>query len=364
MIVLFTGGGTAGHILPNVPVIERLAAAGHEVHYAGSGAALERQLLGALPLQYHVLATGKLRRYLSWENLRDVGRVVRGVIQGYALVRHLRPAVVFSKGGFVSVPAVLGAALCGVPVIAHESDLSPGLANRIANRVARIVCTTFPDTHFGKLGDTRIHFTGLPVRKALTDGNGARGRQWLGIEPADAVPILLVMGGSQGSVRINAFVRGALTALAARYFVVHLCGRANLDANVEGHPRYRQFEFLEAPLGDVVAAAHCVISRAGATTLYELLALRKSVLLVPLTLAQSRGDQLENARWAVAHGYCRLLEEADLSLPRATEELAALSADAAGLTDRLERTFATGDATTRIAALIEEVGAAMNKSTR
>ena len=125
MIVLFTGGGTAGHILPNVPLIERLAAEGHSVHYAGSGVAMERDLLAALPLTYHVLPTGKLRRYFSLQNVRDAWRVLQGIFAGVQLVRRLRPDVVFSKGGFVSVPAVLGAWLCKVPVIAHESDRSP-----------------------------------------------------------------------------------------------------------------------------------------------------------------------------------------------------------------------------------------------
>ena len=356
MIVLFTGGGTAGHILPNVPLIERLAGAGHELHYAGSGAPLERQLLANLPVEYHVLATGKLRRYLSFENLLDVWRVARGIVQGVALVRRLRPDVVFSKGGFVSVPAVLGAALCRVPVIAHESDLSPGLANRLAHRVARIVCTTFPDTRFGRPGDTRIRYTGLPIRAALTLGDAGRGRRWLGLAQSDATPVLLVTGGSQGSARLNAFVRGELAGLTARHFVVHLCGRGNLDADLDRASRYRQYEFLEAALGDVLAAADCVVSRAGATALYELLALRKRVLLVPLTLAQSRGDQLENARWAVANGFARMVQESELSLPRVERELEALDAQRTALRQRLDSSFTIGDATGRIVALIEAVG--------
>lgn len=369
MLVLFTGGGTAGHVLPNVPLIEALAARGHEVHYAGSGAAMERQLLAPLPVTYHVLSTGKLRRYLSLENLRDVWCVVIGIVEGVALVRRLRPAVVFSKGGFVSVPAVLGAALCGVPVIAHESDLSPGLANRIANRVARIVCTTFPETTFamkggkrrGKKDDPRVRFTGLPLRSALAEGDARRGRLFLGLAADDAAhdktPVLLIMGGSQGSVRLNHFVRSELTGLMAEYCVVHLCGRGNCDDSLQDLPRYRQYEFLGAELGDVLAAADVVISRAGATALYELLALRKAVLLVPLTRAQSRGDQIENAQWAVQRGFCRMLEEGNLSLPAVRAELAALQAGRNELQSHLAANFSAGDATSKIVALIEEVAA-------
>ncbi len=362
MIVLFTGGGTAGHILPNVPLIERLAGEGHAVHYAGSGVAMERELLGALPLTYHALPTGKLRRYFSLENLRDAWRVVQGVIAGVRLVRRLRPDVVFSKGGFVSVPAVLGAWLCGVPIIAHESDRSPGLANRIAHRVATRICTSFPETTFGRADDPRVVFTGLPVREALLQGDAARGRALLGFtDPARR--LLLVMGGSQGSAKLNGFVRDLLPRLDATSFdVVHLCGRGALQSGLESRAGYRQFEFLGEPLGDVLAAADVVLTRAGATTLYELFALRKPALLVPLTRAQSRGDQIENAAWARARGLADVLEEAELTPDAALAAVAGLLADVPALVARQAEAFPRRDAVAVLAALITEVGARGNRA--
>ena len=363
MIVMFTGGGTAGHILPNLPLIERLVARGHTVHYAGSGAVMERELLDAMPLVYHVLPTGKLRRYFSWQNLRDVVRVLQGVFAGVALVRRVRPNVLFSKGGFVSVPAVLGAWLCRVPIIAHESDLSPGLANRIAHRVASRICTSFPQTHFGAPDDARLTFTGLPVRDALMSGDAVRGAAFLQFSQARAtqVPrqVLLVMGGSQGSSVINRLVRQMLPALdEAGFDVVHLCGRGALDPALVDRPGYRQYEFLSAQMGDVLAAASVVLSRAGATTLYELFALRKPTLLVPLTRAQSRGDQIENAAWAAQRGLAMVMSEEQLAADdnaaaRVQDALRALLADAAGYATRQSAAFPRRDTVGELVALIE-----------
>ena len=363
MIVMFTGGGTAGHILPNLPLIERSIARGHTVHYAGSGAAMERDLLDALPLVYHVLPTGKLRRYFSWQNLRDAFRVVQGVFAGVALVRRVRPSVLFSKGGFVSVPAVLGAWLCQVPIIAHESDLSPGLANRIAHRVASRICTSFPETHFGAPDDPRLVFTGLPLRDALLNGDAVHGAAFLqfsSVRPTAALrQILLVMGGSQGSSVINALLRHMLPALGqAGFDVVHLCGRGALDPALNDRPGYRQFEFLDAPMGDVLAAASVVLSRAGATTLYELFALRKPTVLVPLTRAQSRGDQIENAAWAAQRGLAAVLPEEQLvadadAAERVLSALRAVLADSAGYVARQSESFPRRDTVAQLVALIE-----------
>ncbi len=363
MIVMFTGGGTAGHILPNLPLIERLVARGHTVHYAGSGAAMERELLDAMPLVYHVLPTGKLRRYFSWQNLRDVVRVLQGVFAGVALVRRVRPNVLFSKGGFVSVPAVLGAWLCRVPIIAHESDLSPGLANRIAHRVASRICTSFPQTHFGAPDDARLTFTGLPVRDALLSGNSARGAAFLqfsaGLATHTPRQVLLVMGGSQGSSVINGLVRRMLPALdEAGFDVVHLCGRGALDPALVDLPGYRQYEFLSTQMGDVLAAASVVLSRAGATTLYELFAVRKPTLLVPLTRAQSRGDQIENAAWAEQRGLAAVLTEEQLTedadpAARILSTLRRLLADSADYAAHQSEAFPRRDTVAELVTLIE-----------
>jgi UDP-N-acetylglucosamine--N-acetylmuramyl-(pentapeptide) pyrophosphoryl-undecaprenol N-acetylglucosamine transferase len=352
VIVLVTGGGSAGHVLPNLPVIERLLARGHRVHYAGSGAELERRLLAGLDIDYHVLPTGKLRRYLSLDNVRDAGRVVRGVVGALSLVRRLRPDVLFSKGGFVSVPPVLAAALCRVPVITHESDLTPGLANRIALRVAVVACCTFAETELPAGRARKVH-TGIPLRPALLAGDAARGRAFTGTAPGR--PLLVVMGGSLGARRLNEFVRANLPRLLAGYDVVHLCGAGNVDA-AAARPGYVQHAFLDAPLGDVLAAAAAVVSRAGATALYELLALGKPTLLVPLPRSASRGDQLENARWALRHGAAAVLEESALSPDAVLSALAGLRADG-GLAARMRAVVPPGDAAARIVDLIEARGA-------
>lgn len=309
MRILFTGGGTAGHVIPAVPVMRALAGQGAVVGFVGSRSGLEEDLLRGESVVYFGIASGKLRRYFSMENLLDAFRVLRGIWDALLVVRRFRPDVVFSKGGFVSFPLVLAAWLRGVPVVAHESDLTPGLANRLALPFIHTLCVNFPDTRPRRFSG-RVSYTGTPVRQALLDGDAGRGRALLGVQAA--TPILLVTGGSLGADAINAVVRRALPELTADMHVVHVCGPGKLSG--ERQPGYSEFEYVRQEWGDLLAAADLVVSRAGANTLYELLALGKINLLIPLSRRASRGDQIENAAYAESRGYSRVIMEEELTV--------------------------------------------------
>ena len=346
--ILFTGGGTAGHVTPNLALMAALRSEGWDVHYAGSRDGIERELAERAGVPYHDLPTGKLRRYLSLQNALDVFRVLGGIVAGWRLCRRLRPALVFSKGGFVSVPVVFGARLAGIPVIAHESDLTPGLATRLVAGSVRMVCTNFPETRVPRA--RAVRFTGTPIRHGLLAGDRAAGLAFAGLD--GRLPVLLVVGGSLGSMFLNGLVRSALDALLARYQVVHICGRGHLQAAAE-RPGYVQFEFVAAEFADLLAMADLVVSRAGANALLELIGAHKPTLLVPLGTAASRGDQLENACWAEARGLAHRVLEADLDEVRLAEALARLEADRTRLQRALTQ-FELPDAEAELLGLIRQ----------
>ncbi len=307
--VLFTGGGSAGHVTPNVALIEEALTRGWQVEYVGSRNSIEREIIGQLPIEFHHIASGKLRRYFAWENFVDPFRIVWGVLQSLRLVASNRPAAVFSKGGFVSVPLVIAAWLLRVPVISHESDVTPGLANRLTFPFCTRVCLTFDATQrYLKAG--KLVVTGTPIRKMLREGDAQRGREFLGLN--DPRPVLLVFGGSLGARALNEQLREVIEELTQTFQVVHVTGAGQLDESrkVSG---YIQREYIADEFGDVLAAADLVVSRAGANTLYELFERRKPHLLIPLTKAASRGDQIDNARLFEQAGYSTVLAEESLS---------------------------------------------------
>jgi UDP-N-acetylglucosamine--N-acetylmuramyl-(pentapeptide) pyrophosphoryl-undecaprenol N-acetylglucosamine transferase len=345
--VLFTGGGTAGHVVPTFEVIRALQRRGVHVSFVGSNSGLEQQLLASLDVDYYGIASGKLRRYASLANLRDGFRVLAGIWQAFWLLGRLRPDVVFSKGGFVSFPVVLAAWLRGVPVIAHESDLTPGLANRLAMPFAKSLCINFAATPTGKFRGHVVH-TGTPLRDALTNADAAKGRELLAVGKADR--ILLITGGSLGADALNAAVRNALEALTEKFVVVHVCGPGKLSAH--SARRYRQFEYVTDDWGDILAAADLVVSRAGANTLYELLALRKPNLLVPLSRRASRGDQIENATFAAGLGYSHVLDEDQLDAGSLVAAVEALDAQLSKARERLT-TFTPPDSVALICAELD-----------
>jgi UDP-N-acetylglucosamine--N-acetylmuramyl-(pentapeptide) pyrophosphoryl-undecaprenol N-acetylglucosamine transferase len=328
-LIVLTGGGTAGHVIPNLALLPLLAEAGWRAEYVGSGAGIEKRLAEERGLPFHGIPSGKLRRYFDWKNFTDPFRVAAGALRAWSLLGRLRPRLVFSKGGFVAVPVVFAARARGIPVVLHESDLTPGLANRLAIPFAKAVCASFPET-MRHLPAAKAVLTGAPIRAELFRGDRERGEAFLGLaDPAaEALPLLLVMGGSLGSRNLNAAVRAALPDLLRRYRVAHLCGKGGMDPALEGKPGYSQLEYVSAEMTDVLAASDLVLSRAGSNSIFEFLALQKPHLLVPLPLSASRGDQILNARAFAAEGYSRVLAEEEIGNGRLLQELALLEAQA------------------------------------
>ena len=347
--VVVTGGGTAGHVLPALPVAQALLRAGSSVHFIGSTSGLEERLVATLDIPYLGIQTGKLRRYFSFENFVDALRVPVGIVQAWRMLARIRPVVVFSKGGFVSFPVVVGAWLHRIPVVAHESDLTPGLANRLAQRFTTTLCVNFEST---RADHSRVVVTGTPVRGDLMHGDGARGRRLLGIDTER--PVLLVVGGSLGAARLNDVVRAALDELLENHHVVHVCGVGKVDVERESLPGYTQREYVSDEWGDVIAAADLVISRAGANALHEWLALGKPHLLVPLPRSASRGDQIENAAYAESRGWSMVLAEDELNRETLVSGVAKLAALSGEYRQRM-REFRVRDS---VSLIVDELSAA------
>jgi len=309
--IIFTGGGSAGHVTVNLALIPRFVQAGWSIDYIGSSNGIEKELIRSIPhVNYHSISTGKLRRYMNWQNLKDPFRVIKGVAQAYQIIKKQKPNIVFSKGGFVSVPVVMGAWLNKVPVIIHESDLTPGLANKIASRFSNVICTTFPETA-QYIRPDKCRYIGPVIREEIRKGNADRARRRLGAS-ARIKPTVLIMGGSLGARKINEAIRASLPELTRSYRIIHLCGKGNLDSSIN-IPDYHQFEYLKDELPDVLALTDIVISRAGSNSIFEFLTLKKPMILIPLTKQQSRGDQLLNAASFERNGYCKVLHEEHLN---------------------------------------------------
>jgi UDP-N-acetylglucosamine--N-acetylmuramyl-(pentapeptide) pyrophosphoryl-undecaprenol N-acetylglucosamine transferase len=307
--IMFTGGGSAGHVTVNLALFPRLRTDGWSLVYVGSVTGIERELVRAKDVRYIGISTGKLRRYFDLRNFSDQLRIVKGIFQAYTIIRREKPAVLFSKGGFVSVPVVIGAWLNKVPIIIHESDLTPGLANRIATRFAHTICTTFKESE-NYLPAGKTSYVGALVREELNFGDARLGKTLCRF--SDTKPVVLVMGGSLGAQSINHAVRESLPRILERFNVVHLCGKGNVDASY-ALAGYRQYEYLNEELPHVLSAADIVVSRAGSNSIFEFLHLRKPMLLIPLTKAQSRGDQILNAESFESAGLCRILHEEEMT---------------------------------------------------
>ena len=310
--IVMTGGGTAGHVTPNIALIPSLREAGYEISYIGSYEGIEKRLIEEQNIPYYGISSGKLRRYFDPKNFTDPFKVVKGLAQAVSLLKKIKPDIVFSKGGFVSVPVVLAAKICHIPAIIHESDITPGLANKIAIPGATKVCCNFPET-LKYLPKEKAVFTGSPIRQELLSGNADAALTFCKL-PAKSKPVLLIIGGSTGSKAINTIVRASLPTLLKNYLVIHLCGKNNLDASLEGMAGYVQLEYAGKELADLFALSDIVISRAGANAIFELLALRKPNILIPLSAAASRGDQILNANSFKNSGYSYVLEEEKLSM--------------------------------------------------
>lgn len=308
--IVLTGGGTAGHVTPNIALIPRLREEGYEIAYIGSYDGIEKKLISDFDIPYTGIATGKFRRYLDVKNLTDPFRVIKGYGEARKYLKTYKPDVVFSKGGFVSVPVVRAAASLGIPCIIHESDMTPGLANKLCIPVATKVCCNFPET-LKMLPEGKAVLTGSPIREELAKGNKLAGLDLCGFTANK--PVILVMGGSLGAANVNKAVRDALPQLLEDFQVVHLCGKDKVDNLLLNTPGYKQFEYIKSELKDLFAMTDVVISRAGANAICELLALKKPNILIPLPASSSRGDQILNARSFEAQGFSIMINEDDLT---------------------------------------------------
>lgn len=349
--IVLTGGGTAGHVTPHLALLPGLLKAGYELHYIGTQKGMERGLMEKQPgVRYHAIQSGKLRRYFDWQNFTDPFRVAAGAFQAFSLLGKIRPDIVFSKGGFVAVPVVMAAWLRGIPVLAHESDLSPGLANRVSAKFAGRVATAFPECAkaLGKKGV----YAGLPIRSSLFEGERAKGLALAGF--SGDKPVVMVMGGSQGARAVNEALRAALPRILPGMDVLHLCGKGHLDASLRGTPGYFQAEFLSEELPHALAAADFILSRAGATAICEFQALKKPMLLVPLPLGASRGDQIENADSLARRGLARVLPQEAMTPDSLAKALEELMENAAALRSALEKA-PRADGTAAILAMLEDM---------
>ena len=308
--IILTGGGTAGHVTPNIALLPRLKELQYDIHYIGSYNGIEKELIEQFGIPYHGISSGKLRRYFSVQNFTDPFRVIKGLGEARKLVKILQPDVIFSKGGFVSVPVVLAGKSQHVPTIIHESDMTPGLANKISLPSATKVCCNFPET-LEHLPEGKAVLTGSPIRQELLSGDKFKAREFLGF--TSDKPVIMVVGGSLGSVAVNEAVRGILPELLKDFQVVHLCGKGKIDDSLKNLDGYAQFEYIKDELKDLFALTDIVISRAGANAICELLALHKPNLLIPLSANASRGDQILNARSFERQGYSGVLEEEELN---------------------------------------------------
>lgn len=316
--IILTGGGTAGHVTPNIALLPGLKKLGYEIHYIGSYDGIEKKLIEEYNIPYYGISSGKLRRYFDVKNFSDPFKVLKGYGQAIRLIKEIKPDVIFSKGGFVSVPVILAAKHCKVPAIIHESDLTPGLANKLAIPAAQQVCCNFPET-LKYLPAEKAVLTGSPIRAELMSGNRINALELCHFTANKKV--ILVVGGSTGSQVINTAVREALPELCQQYQVIHLCGKGNLDPSLEGREGYAQFEYAKKELSDFFALADLVISRAGANAICEILALHIPNILIPLSASASRGDQILNARSFEKQGFSYVIEEEQLSNTTLTEAI-------------------------------------------
>ncbi len=314
--IVLTGGGTAGHVTPNIALIPGLQERGYRVSYIGSHNGMERKMIEELGIPYYGISSGKLRRYLDLKNFSDPFRVAKGIFDARSILKKLNPDIVFSKGGFVTVPVVWAAKQRKIPVIIHESDMTPGLANRLCISSASKICCNFPET-LNNLPRGKAVLTGSPIRRELSSGDPEKAKAFCGF--TDDKPVILIIGGSLGSVIINDTVREILPKLLKDFNVIHLCGKGNLDSGLKDTVGYAQYEFIRDELPDLFALADLMISRAGANAICEIASLAKPNLLIPLAADASRGDQILNAQSFEKQGYSMVLPQEELTKASLTD---------------------------------------------
>lgn len=351
--IVLTGGGTAGHVTPNIALLPGLKEAGYEIHYIGSYDGIEKKLIEEFSIPYHGISTGKLRRYFTTENFKEPFRVIKGCREAKELLTELKPNVIFSKGGFVSVPVLRAAKTLKIPAIIHESDMTPGLANRLSIPWANKVCYNFPETA-QYLPKNKGVLTGTPLRKELLAGNAIAALNFTGLSANK--PVVMIIGGSLGSAKINRAIREILPELLKEFQVIHLCGKGKLEPSLQNTAGYVQYEYIRKELADLFALSSLVVSRAGANAICELLALQKPNILIPLPKAQSRGDQLLNAASFEKQGFSTVIYEEALTQDSLLSTIRSVYKDRAQFIDKMEKAQ-TIPSIDRILALIEEAAA-------
>lgn len=309
--VILTGGGTVGHVMLNKLLIPSFLNNNVEPVYIGSKTGIEKEIISSTSIRYCNISSGKLRRYLSFENLKDIFKVAKGIFDARKILKKEGPDLVFSKGGFVSVPVVLAAKSLNIPVYIHESDLTPGLANKISTKFATKCYVTFKKT-MDYLPEEKTEYLGPVIRDELLNGYSEKGYELSGFNPEK--PVIMFMGGSLGSKSINEFVRENIDILTQEFQIIHLCGKDNIDGSLTQNDNYIQFEFVKDELAHFINISDIVIGRSGSNAIYELLLNLKPMILIPLPLTQSRGDQLENAQYFAEMGYAKVIQEDDLTL--------------------------------------------------
>lgn len=332
--IAFTGGGTVGHVSVNLSLIPTALEKGHQVFYIGSKNGIEREMIESQlsNIKYYPISSGKLRRYLSFENAKDVFKVLKGILDARRVLKKEKPDLLFSKGGFVSVPVVIAARSLNIPTIIHESDLTPGLANKISLKFSKKIYTTFEDT-LKYLPKDKADFVGATIREDLKEGNQQKGYEITGFDSDKKV--LLVMGGSLGSKKLNDIIRENLEALLYDYQIIHLTGHGLVDESYK--PKgYIQYEFVKEELTHLLSITDTVVSRAGSNAIYEFLTLRIPMLLIPLGLDQSRGDQIDNAKYFESKGYGKMIPEDQLTQFKLLEQLKQIESHRTDITHQME----------------------------
>lgn len=337
--IVLTGGGTAGHITPNIALLPRLKQLGYEVSYIGSYDGMEKRLMADYEVPYYGISTGKFRRYFDLKNFTDPFRVLKGYSEARKILKEIKPDIVFSKGGFVAVPVVRAAASLKIPCVIHESDMTPGLANKLCIPVAQKVCCNFPET-LNNIPSQKAVLTGSPIREELMKGNKIAAYELCGFTASK--PVIMVIGGSLGAASINQTVREALPKLLQDFQIVHICGKDKIDNLLLNTKGYKQFEYLKDELKDVFAMADVVVSRAGANAICELLALKKPHLLIPLSAGSSRGDQILNARSFESQGFSIVIDEDYLSPNLLVEKVQELFFTRQTYIDAMSKSHLTG----------------------
>ncbi len=306
---MMTGGGTAGHVMPNLALVKPLREKGYRIGYIGRKKSIEERLAKETGLPFFAISAGRLHRDFNLENWISPWLNMKGTAQALGIIRREKPSVIFCKGGFVSVPVAIAGHMAKVPVVLHESDMTPGLANKLCMPFSDKICVSFEET-LAHVPCEKAVLTGTPIRRELAEGNRQEGYALTGLRPGK--PVVLVMGGSSGAGALNDVIGKAAEKLIQRYEIVHLCGRQQAQF-CKPRPGYCPLEYAGEELKHLYAMADLIVSRAGANALAEILMLQKPNILIPLPRAVSRGDQILNARSFEKKGYSLVLPQEELT---------------------------------------------------